>query len=205
MEYSAYNKWKKTEIDCPESIPEHWELKKLRFLFAFGRGLGITKSDLKDEGVPCINYGEIHSKYGFETVPERQDLKYVDEGYLFSGEKSLLKCGDFVFADTSEDIEGSGNFSYLNSDTPTFAGYHTVIAKPITNTSSRFLAYLFDSQIFRYQIRKNVSGVKVFSITHDILKHSSAWLPTEEEQNSIVAFLDCKTKKIDRLIEKKRV
>ena len=204
MGLPAYKKWKNTKVQWPESIPEHWELKQFRYLFNFGRGLGITKANLLDEGIPCINYGEIHSKFGFEVDPERHDLKCVDEAYLETGERSLLEHGDFVFADTSEDIEGSGNFSYLNSELPTFAGYHTVVAKPATNNDARFLAYLIDSRIFRFQIRKNVSGVKVYSITQDILKNCYAWLPTEDEQKKIVNFLDYKTSQIDQLIEKKK-
>ncbi|WP_456417138.1 restriction endonuclease subunit S [Thiolapillus sp.] len=204
MGYSTYENWTETGKAWPQTIPQHWELKKFRFLFKFGRGLGITKSDLLDEGIPCVNYGEIHSKFGFEVIPEQHDLKCVDEANLETGIASLLNDGDFVFADTSEDIEGSGNFTYLNSETPTFAGYHTVIARPTTNNLSRFLAYLFDSEMFRFQIRKNVSGVKVYSITQDILKNCRVWLPPIEEQEKIVHFLDYKTRRIDRLIRKKK-
>lgn len=204
MGYSTYESWTETGKAWPQTIPQHWELKKFRFLFKFGRGLGITKSDLLDEGIPCINYGEIHSKFGFEVSPERHELKCVDDANLNTGIASLLNDGDFVFADTSEDIEGSGNFTYLNSNTPTFAGYHTVIARPTTDNSSRFIAYLFDSEMFRCQIRKNVSGVKVYSITQDILKDCRVWLPPKEEQENIVSFLDYKTRQIDQLIEKKK-
>lgn len=204
MSYSTYENWAETGTDWPQAIPQHWELKKFRFLFKFGRGLGITKSDLLDEGIPCVNYGEIHSKFGFEVIPGKHSLKCVDEMNLDTGTASLLKNGDFVFADTSEDIEGSGNFTYLNSETPTFAGYHTVIARPTTDNSSRFIAYLFDSEMFRYQIRKNVSGVKVYSITQDILKDCRVWLPPIGEQENIVGFLDRKTGQIDQLIEKKK-
>lgn len=204
MGYSTYQDWKQTDKDWPEAIPQHWELKKFRFLFKFGRGLGITKSDLLDEGIPCVNYGEIHSKIGFEVIPEQHVLKCVDEKYLETDKGSLLNDGDFVFADTSEDIEGSGNFTYLNSEERIFAGYHTVIAKSITDSLSRFIAYLFDSENFRYQIRKNVSGVKVYSITQDILKDCRVWIPPKKEQENIVCFLDFKTRQIDELLDKKK-
>jgi type I restriction enzyme S subunit len=173
-------------------------------MFKLGRGLGITKSNLIDEGVPCVNYGEIHSKFGFEVAPEKHDLKCVPEDYLESSPNALLEHGDFVYADTSEDIEGSGNFTHLNSTVPTFAGYHTVTAKPLTNNHSKFLAYLFHSELFRFQIRKSVSGVKVFSVTQDILKSCYVWLPPTTEQTQIAKFLDYKTAQLDRLLEKKK-
>lgn len=204
MDFPAYESYKPSGVDWLGNIPEHWSLIKFRFLFSFGRGLGISKANLINKGIPCLNYGEIHSKFGFEVIPEKHELKCVPETYLTSGVKSLLGNGEFVFADTSEDIEGSGNFSYLNSDAPTFAGYHTIIARPTTNNLPRFLAYLFDSLLYRYQIRKSVSGVKVFSITQDILKNCHVWLPSVTEQTKIAEFLDYKTGQIDKLIEKKQ-
>lgn len=204
MDLREYPRWKETGIDWLSKLPEHWELNKFRFMFRLGRGLGITKSNLIDEGVPCVNYGEIHSKFGFEVAPEKHDLKCVPEHYLESSPNSLLEQGDFVYADTSEDIEGSGNFTHLNSSVPTFAGYHTVTAKPVTNNHSKFLAYLFHSELFRFQIRKSVSGVKVFSVTQDILKSCYVWLPPTVEQIQIAKFLDYKTAQIDCLIEKKK-
>ena len=204
MDYPAYLVYRKSGIEWLGDIPDHWELKKFRFLFSFGRGLGITKENLLDEGIPCINYGEIHSKYGFEVIPEKHPLKCVTPDYLETGTSSLLSVGDFVFADTSEDIEGSGNFSHLNSDTPTFAGYHTVIARSISNDVPRYMAYLFDSLPYRFQIRKTVSGVKVFSITQAILKNCYLWLPQKTEQIQIAQFLDHKTQQIDQLLAKKQ-
>jgi type I restriction enzyme S subunit len=88
---------------------------RYRHLFSLCKGLGITKADLRDNGIPCVSYGEVHSKYGFEVNPDIHVLKCVDKNYLSSSPKSLLQYGDFVFADTSEDLAGSGNFTYLNS------------------------------------------------------------------------------------------
>lgn len=143
-----------------------------------------------------MNYGEVHSKYGFELNPKKHELKCVSEDYLKKSPNSLLSDGDFVFADTSEDIEGSGNFTYLNGEHRVFAGYHTVIARPLGKTNKRFLAYLCDSLSYRGQIRQKVKGVKVYSITKGILKSTAIWLPKSEEQKSIVNFLDEKTAQI---------
>ena len=40
-------------------------------------------------------------------------MKFVSPEYLETSKNCLLDSGDFIFADTSEDFEGSGNFSYL--------------------------------------------------------------------------------------------
>ncbi|RZK13235.1 MAG: restriction endonuclease subunit S [Flavobacterium sp.] len=188
-------------------IPDGWEVKRFGDFFKLNKGLTITKENLQDQGIPCINYGEVHSKYGFEVKPEHNPLKFVSEEYLKTDKNSLLNFGDFVFADTSEDVEGSGNFSYLNSNVISFAGYHTIIARPTNCLFSRFLAYEFSSSKYRAQIRSNVKGVKVFSISQGVLKSTFIWLPDMIEQKLIVEYLDKTSAKIDNavLIKKKEI
>ena len=202
--YQKYAEYKDSGIDWLGSIPANWRLNKLRYLFDFKKGLTITKENLEDEGIPCVSYGEVHSKFGFEVDPLKHDLKCVNESYLKTSDNALLSKGDFVFADTSEDLKGSGNFTHLVNNELVFAGYHTIIAKPKDATSSRFYAYLFDSKEFRSQIQLAVKGVKVFSITQAILRASDIWLPSKSEQTQIANFLDHETAKIDSLIEKQQ-
>lgn len=202
--YKAYPEYKDSGVEWLGAIPKNWQLSKLRYQFVFDKGLTITKENLQDEGVPCVNYGEVHSKYGFEVDPQIHPLNFVSHHYIKSNPSSLLMKGDIVFADTSEDIDGSGNFTQLISDVTTFAGYHTIIARPLKRESSRFYAYLLDCNELRTQVRHTVKGVKVFSITQAILRGLSIWLPSEKEQKCIAAFLDHETAKIDKLIEKQQ-
>jgi type I restriction enzyme S subunit len=165
-----YDTYKDSGIEWIGEIPKHWKIQRLKYDFDLGTGLSITKENLVDEGVPCVSYGEIHSKYGFEVDINKHNLKCVDVDYLNTSIKALMKLGEFIFADTSEDIEGSGNFTHVKSDGDIFAGYHTITARPIKKINSLYFAFLFDSIDFRTQIRSSVKGIKVFSITQGILK-----------------------------------
>ncbi|KUJ71660.1 restriction endonuclease subunit S [Thiomicrospira sp. WB1] len=202
--YKPYPAYKDSGIEWLGEIPEHWEIKKLRYFFRFSKGLTITRANLVEEGIPCVSYGEVHSKFGFQVDPCKDDLKCVPKDYLTSSPSALLNKNDFIFADTSEDLEGAGNFTQLISYEPTFAGYHTIIARIEDDYHSRYVAYLFDSQEFRSQIQLAVKGVKVFSITQVLLRNSLGWLPTLKEQKEIANFLDQETTKIDTLIEKQQ-
>lgn len=186
------------------TFPSGWRVARLRHAFNFNKGLTITKENLQDEGIPCVSYGEVHSRYGFEVDPERHPLKCVDPSYLKNNRSSLLRRGDFVFADTSEDIEGSGNFTCYSSDRQAFAGYHTLIAKPKVPMNFRFMAYLFDSVAFRKQVQTEVKGVKVFSISQAVLKPALVWFPPEKEQRAIAGFLDEKCAKVDEAVRIKQ-
>ena len=200
--YQKYAEYKHSGIEWLGEIPSHWDMSKLRYLFNFSKGLTITKDNLEDEGIPCVSYGEVHSKYGFEVDPTKHPLKCVNNSYLKSSENALLNKGDFVFADTSEDLKGSGNFTHLVNDEKVFAGYHTVIGRPFDYSVSRFYAYLFDSKEFRSQIQLAVKGVKVFSITQAMLRAADVWLPSNNEKYKIATFLDHETAQIDTLIAK---
>ena len=122
--------FKDSGIEHLGEIPKHWEIKKLKMLFFLGNGLNITKADFIPCGIPCVNYGEIHSKYPCRLDLSIHRLPFVSKTHLANKPQSLLQKGDFVFADTSEDIEGSGNFTSIQSNTPIFAGYHTITLKP---------------------------------------------------------------------------
>ena len=203
-EFPTYEEYKDSGVEWLGEVPKEWVVKRFSDSFKFDRGLNITKANLIEEGVPCINYGEVHSKYGFEFSPTNHPLKAVELRYLETNRNSLLYQGDFIFADTSEDLEGSGNFSQLVADEQVFAGYHSIICRPTGIKNKRFLAYCLESISFRNQIRQQVKGVKVYSITQSILKNTKIWLPSEPEQALIAQFLDQKTALIDQAIAIKK-
>ena len=197
--------YKDSGIKWIGEIPEGWEISPFKHLFDTNKGLTITKENLVEVGIPVINYGQIHSMFKTEVVSTDNDLPKVSEKFLIY-QKSLVKQGNFIFADTSEDLEGAGNFSTrLDSDSLLFAGYHTIIsrAKFLDKFNYNYFKNLFDSDFFRNQIRIRVSGVKVFSITQSILNNCIVLIPPLQEQATIADFLDDKTAKIDRIIAKK--
>jgi len=181
-------------------LPNGWEAIKTAYMFSFGRGISISRENMGEEGIPCIHYGEIHARYGFAVDPSKDKLPCIDQSYLETAPKSLLNYGDFVFVGTSEDEEGSGNFTYLNSGIPAFAGSDTIILRPKSKINHRFIAYMFDSLFFREQIRSAVYGVKVFHPTQTIIKKALGIYPPLVEQETIASYLDSCTNDIDKIV-----
>lgn len=190
---------KDSGISLVGKIPQNWEIKRLKYLFKFCKGLPITKDNLIDQGLPVINYGQIHAKTNNGVDVRPHLLRFVDFSYQTFYPLSQVMRGDFVFADTSEDYEGCGNCVYKRNDSLLFAGYHTIIAHSIVESDNRFFAYLFQTDIWRKQIREKVSGVKVFSITQKTLSNTYLILPPLNEQQRIAEFLDRECGKIDGL------
>jgi len=193
---------KDSGIEWLGEIPSHWEAKKIKYVFNMNTGLSITKAELEESGIPCVGYGIIHSKYMFELNLSIHELPFVNEKYIKSNPNTIATTGDFIFCDTSEDIEGCGNMLYVSETMgkPIFAGSHTILMRPNQEVVSRFIAYQFKSELWKNQIRTQVSGVKVYSITQTILKNTDIILPPLEEQEIIADYLDYKTNNIDKLI-----
>ena len=191
-------------IEWIEEIPEGWTIKPFKELFRTGKGLSFTKADLVKEGVPVISYGQVHSKQNTGTSIIDELIRYVPEEIAKTGLSSKVNVGDFIFADTSEDLSGCGNCVYVDKEVGLYAGYHSVIAFSKRHLSNLYLAYLFLTDCWRSQIRSRVSGIKVFSISQSIINQTSIMLPPEDEQQSITAYLGEKCADIDRLIDLKR-
>lgn len=182
--------------------PEHWQIRRIRESFSFRKGLSITKANLEETGIAVISYGQIHSKKNSGVGLNEELIRYVNKTYLTTNRSCLVEKGDFIFADTSEDVSGCGNCAYVDQDDTIFAGYHSIIAHPAGSTNNKYLAYLFKSPTWRCQIRKKVNGVKVYSITQAMLKDAFILIPPATEQEEIVRHLDEVCAKIDVIIKK---
>lgn len=198
-----YSEYKDSGVQWLGEIPSHWKVVPFKSVFGLSKGLSITKANLVDDGVNVISYGQIHSKQNRYTkiIPELYRKVSID--YLESNPQSLCKKEDFLIADTSEDIIGSGNFVRVDKEQLLFAGYHTIIARNKKIESGNYIAYLMQSDKWRMQIWIQVHGVKLYSISRGILNATKFVLPTLKEQQAIVSYLDTKCSRIEILLSNK--
>ena len=195
---------KDSRIEWIENVPSDWTVVPLKWIVKFGKGLPITKDNLIEQGIPVVSYGQIHSKTNSGTHLGKDLIRFVSEKYFQSNPSSLGKKGDIFFADTSEDYAGVGNAVLVDGDEPVFAGYHTVIVRPIDLLYSKYLAYLFLTDAWRSQLCSRVSGIKVFSVTQGLLKETTVILPPAEKIATMTDYLDRKCSQIDAIIARQQ-
>lgn len=189
-------------VEWIDSIPLNWKTTRLTKSFEFFKGLNIKKTDLVDSGAGVVSYGQVHAKNNNGYSLQDELIRYVADNLI--DEKSLLQEGDFVFADTSEDLEGVGNCIHIDSSNELYAGYHTLVARCLDKSiCTKYFAFLFLTDIWRSQLRKNANGTKVYSVTQKMFKAVSCLVPPIEEQLKIVAYLEQKCDAIDRVISHK--
>ena len=187
-------------IEWIGEIPKDWKIMPFKQMYELGKGLSITKADLVEEGIPVISYGQIHSKANTGTALKDELIRYVPDALLENNTSSLVKKGDMIFADTSEDLDGCGNCVYIDRDITIFAGYHTIIAKYQSSTPNNYLSYLFKTDCWRSQIRSSVNGVKLFSVPQKLLGSTTIILPPLSEQQKIANYLDKVCGEVDEMI-----
>ena len=187
-------------IDWIGDVPKGWKIKPFKEVFRTGKGLSFTKADLVNEGFPVISYGQVHSKNNKGTQINDELIRFVPNEIVEGGNSSRVHIGDFIFADTSEDLDGCGNCVYVDKECGLYAGYHSVVAFSKRKESNKYLAYLFLTKCWRSQIRCRVSGIKVYSISQSIIKQTTLLIPPLSEQQTIATYLDTKCSEIDSLI-----
>lgn len=139
---------------------EKWEQRPLGEIGTFKRGGGFQKSDYVDHGIPCIHYGQIHTKFGpfisshiSEISPDlASKTKYANKG-------------DLIIAITSEDAEGSCKSTAWLGDYPVAVGGHAAIYHHSMNPL--FMSFYFRSPSFDFAKRKYLHDSKVVEIRPD--------------------------------------
>jgi type I restriction enzyme, S subunit len=163
-----------------------WETVILEELGDFTKGMGITKVELVEQGIPCIRYGEIYTVHHF----------VVSKFYSFISKETAeqsrkIAKNDILFAGSGETLEDIGKAVVFIGNEEVYAGGDIIIFSP-TNiyVDSIYLSYLLNSEFVRKQIRTFGQGQSVVHLyTRDISK-IKILLPSLEEQTTIAKILN---------------
>ena len=189
-----------------------WEVKTLSDLFNFSGGYSASRSQLSTEGHCYLHYGDIHgaTKTCVDARADYQDIPKLNIPLKRVSPGSLLKDGDVVFVDASEDDEGtSKHVVVVNKDSvPFISGLHTIVAKSKTNELvHEYRRYCFQTAAVRQQFLFYAVGKKVSGISKTNIPKLTLPVPSVPEQRAIATALsdvDALLGGLDRLIAKKR-
>ena len=149
----------------------------------FTRGNGLQKGDFIPSGKPAIHYGQIYTKFGFET---NQAVSFISEELFNKLKKAKPK--DILIATTSENIEDVGKcLVWAGEEDVAFSGDMYSYS---TTENSKYIAYYFQTSEFQRQKEKKVTGTKLIRIHGDDMEQFSINVPSLPLQNKIVEILD---------------
>ena len=183
-------KLKDSGIEWIGSIPEHWEIKKLKYLFKIKKNiagkegfdiLSVTQSGIKIKDI-STNEGQIAQDYS----------KY-----------QIVNIDDFIM-NHMDLLTGFVDCSHFNGVTsPDYRVFCQI--EPTTN-SNLYYNYIFQqcykNKIF-YGLGQGVSGLGRWRLPSDMFLNFTLPQPPLSEQKEIAEYLDKKCNQIDEAIKQK--
>lgn len=176
---------------------KNWEIKTLGEIGTFTRGNGLQKSDFRVKGFPCVHYGQIHTYYNTCIYKTKS---FCEEDLA----KKLQKASycDLLIATTSEDVKacckaavwfGAGDVAYSGDS---FCYSH--------DQDPKYMAYLFQTEMFAKQKQKAATGAKVIRVSGESMASFSFAFPPLVQQRQIASILDTfetYISKLEKMIE----
>jgi type I restriction enzyme S subunit len=164
---------------CPDGVP----FRALGDIGDFTRGRRFTKEDVVDDGLPCIHYGEIYTRYGTWAQSAashvRRDLK---------DQLRFARHGDVVFAGVGETVEDVGKaVAWLGTDEVAF---HDDCFALRHQQYPKYIAYAMQTSDFHAQKNKHVARAKVKRISAESLAKIRIPVPPLPVQQEIARVLD---------------
>ena len=168
-------------------IPAHWQVHKMKRLFAERSEKGYPNEPLL---VASQSMGVVPKNvYGNRTVEAQKDLHLL----------KLVCVGDFVISLRS--FQGGLEYAYYQG---IISPAYTILI-PHEPMSSSYFRYLAKSKPFIGLLTLCVTGIREGqNIDYAKLKNHFLPVPPREEQDQIVRFLDWKVSRINKLIAVKQ-
>lgn len=188
---------KDSEILWVENIPTHWDMWKVKFVSFYQNGAAF-KSDLfrNDGNVFVIRIGDlVSSKVSLENATTI--TKENAEGF----ENVRLKKNDILLALTGATI---GKSSLFELEEECYLNQRVALFRPRKNISKEYLMLFIDSDVFRTHIDFECYGGAQENVGKSQILNAKLPLPPLPEQRQIAAYLDYKTKQIDRFIANRK-
>lgn len=179
-------------------VPVGWEVKRVDALFDFYPTASYSRAMLSDNGeCKYIHYGDIHTRFDAFLDISKEILPCINKDMV--KKFVYLEDGDIIISDTSEDYEGVGKLVEIVNigDSKVISGLHTLLIRPKTDElMNGFKGYLFNEERVRLEFLKNVTGIKVYSISKNSLANVLLPIPPRDEQIQIKNKLDSFNKEL---------
>jgi type I restriction enzyme, S subunit len=196
-----YDQYKNSGIEWLGEIPEHWEVKKMKFIGNIFAGINGKKGDdfskEYSDGIKpfipftniCNNFKIDKNQYQYVKIDEKENQNRVQKNdilFLMSSETLDDIAKNSIYLEDDKEL-------YLNSFCKGFR-----ISKQ--NLSAEFVNYLFLSKTYRNYFSIVGRGFTRINLKQEFINDAYALLPKKQEQTAIANFLDDKTTKIDQAI-----
>jgi restriction endonuclease S subunit len=187
---------KDSGFDWLGEVPEHWDIKRLKFLLAEPLKYGASEAaELDDPMLPrYIRITDVDENGGlreetFKSIPEEVARPY------------LLREGDLLLARSGATVGKS--FYYEPSwGRAAYAGYLIRARFDIPRTAPRFIMYFTNSSQYWQWLNLSLIQATIENVSAEKYANLIVPFPPLNEQRVITAYLDSETTRTNALITK---
>lgn len=194
---SSSRPMKASGVEVLGEIPAHWEVRPIRQLGRIMKGVGGSKEDVVEEGVPCVRYGDLYTTHG-EAIEAPRTYLAPERAEAYTS----IQYGDLLFAASGEKLEEIGKSAVNLIRGEARCGGDMIVLRPSAPIVPKYLGYAADAAPSVAQKTMMGRGTTVKHIYPDELRNLTIAIPPLSEQALIADFLDTRTAAIDALIEK---
>ena len=178
-----------------------WETKRLGDIGPFSKGRGIKREDVSFEGLPCVRYGELYTRY------QNYILRVASRTPPSVALTALpIQTGDLLFAGSGETAEEIGRCAAYLGKEKAYAGGDIVVLTP-SEQNSIYLGHLMSHPTVVTQKARMGQGDAVVHISASNLAQVKIELPPLTEQTAIANILfdmDAETAALEQRRDKTR-
>lgn len=148
------------------------------------RGRRFVRTDIMEQGTPCIHYGDIYMRY---PICVHEALTFL-QGEI-TKKMRYAKNGDVVYVGAGENDEDIGMaIAWLGKEPAAVHDACYILSNH--GQDAKYLAYMSHAKNFHQQLKMSVASGKICSIPPDGLGRVIIPLPSLEDQQAIAAKLD---------------
>jgi type I restriction enzyme S subunit len=179
------------------NVPEHWEVKKLKYV-ANCFPSNVDKHSLEDEKeVRLCNYTDVY-KNDFITNNMELMIATAKDDQI---QKFALKKGDVIITKDSETADDIANPALVIEDLENvICGYHLSIMRPYSKLKGEYLLRALQCKPINVQFELCSNGVTRVGLGVADMKKAQIPLPPIEEQNDISSFIQSELNTINKTI-----
>ena len=196
--FKRYPKYRDSGVEWLGEIPAHWKVVELARIGSFLKGRGGTKRDEKQDGIPCIRYGDLYSHHDGFIHQARSCIRQGNAvGY------TPIEHGDVLFAASGETLEEIGESAVNLMQSEAVCGGDIILFRSNRSLVPEFMGYAARAPHAVHQKSRMGRGFTVAHIYIAQLRGLRIPLSPLPEQRAIAAFLDRETGRIGRLVRSK--
>jgi type I restriction enzyme S subunit len=199
--WQPYPTYKDSGVEWLGAIPEHWKVKKLKYLAKINLSNVDKKSNENEDTVKLCNYVDV---YYNDYITKEIDFLIATASHE-QKQKFALKKGDVLLTKDSETWDDIAVPACVANDLDNvICGYHLAHIRPYQDRAiGEYIFRSISSTRLKEQFWVAANGVTRFGISKSSISDALLLEPPVSEQQKIAEFLDQETGKIDKLITKK--